>query len=245
MKRYVIGALLLLLGFALVLGIEIALAVRVERIDPYPPERLDGLIAPGPREPIRLVWIGDSTGDGVGASSPDHALPRVVATGLARPIHLSVLARSGSRAADAVAEQLPRLAALRPQWVIIAIGGNDVTHLTRRARFRTDLDALVAGATAAGAERVVVLGVGEFAATPLLRQPLRALAGARAHRVDADVRAVARRHGALYVDIIGETGRAFAADPRRLHARDGFHPSDDGYALWADATLRAIRRAGW
>lgn len=106
-----------------------------------------------------------------------------------------------------------------------------------------DLDRLLAGVRDAAPSRVVVLGIAEFASTPLFLQPLRAIAGKRADMLDRDVRAAARKHDALFVDIKGRTGRAFVEDPRRHHARDGFHPSDDGYRLWAEATLDAIRDA--
>jgi lysophospholipase L1-like esterase len=228
-----------------VLGAEVMLARRVERLTPFAREQLDGPIGEGSSEALRLVWLGDSTGDGVGASSPSRVLPRVVAEGLDRPVQLSVLAVSGARVSDVVSSQLPALTALQPEWVIVGVGSNDVSHVTNRRRFRASLDRLLAGIKAAGAERIVLLGVGEFAATPLLAQPLRAVAGLRADQLNGDIRLVAERHEALFVDIIARTGDRFVSDPKRYHASDRYHPSDEGYALWAQATLDAIRQAGW
>lgn len=233
-----------LVASAATLAIEAALAMRVERIDPFTREQLDATVGDG--EPaIRLVWLGDSTGDGVGAGAPENALPRLVAAGLQRTVSLSVLAQSGDTAADVLRDQAPRVASLDPDWVVVCVGGNDVTHLTSRADLRRQMDAILSAVEAARPKRIIVAGIGEFAVTPLLAQPLRAVAGWRADALDDIVRDVARAHDALYVDIAGRTGAAFAADPAATHARDKFHPSDVGYRLWADAILATVAEAGW
>lgn len=224
------------------LGIEAFIASRVERLDPHDPALIGGRIGDG-GDPLRIAWLGDSTGDGVGASSPAAALPRQVAASLNRAIDLQVLATSGATAADVLREQVPRLAAARAEWVVVCVGGNDVTHLTSATAFRSSLDRILDAARATNPQRIVVVGIGEFAATPLLAQPLRAIAGRRADRLDREVRAAARSAGAVYVDIIQATGPSFVADPAGLHARDGFHPNDRGYRLWSDAIVGAIRRA--
>jgi lysophospholipase L1-like esterase len=223
---------------------EAWLASRAQHIEPYDRAELDGVVGDEPGTPIRLAWVGDSTGVGVGASSPDRVLSRMVAEGLGCRVDLSVLAVSGARARNVLVSQVPSLAALRPEWVVVAIGNNDVTHATSRGRFAAQLDEILDGVAAAGASRVIVLGTAEFSSTPLFAQPLRAIAGARSDRLDREVRAAASRHNAVYVDIIGRTGPAFVADPVRYHAHDRFHPSDDGYALWARAVLDTVREAG-
>jgi len=239
-RAFLVGIPVGLAGVIALLAIEVRLARRAERIEPFDRSVLDGSIGGESASPLRIAWLGDSTGAGVGASSPDNALPRVVARGLRRPVDLTVLAESGARVRDVLDDQIPLLQSLRPDWVIVGIGGNDVTHLTSRASFRSDLADVLRRSAAVGAERVVLVGIGEFAATPLLAQPLRAIAGMRADRLAADQKRVARERGALFVDVIEATGAAFVRDPKRYHAHDGFHPSDDGYALWADAVLSTI-----
>jgi lysophospholipase L1-like esterase len=216
-----------------------------KKLSEFSRDQLDGAIGGAASKPLRLVWIGDSTGRGVGETDPDHALPRVVATGLDRPVQPTVLAVSGARISDALNTQLPQLRALHSDWVIVCIGGNDVTHLTSRSAFRLKIEQLLSGIDAEQPSHVIVLGIGQFASTPLFAQPLRWIAGLRARELDSNLRAAADRHHALFVSIIDRVGRDFVRDPARYHARDRFHPSDDGYALWARATLDAIRAAGW
>jgi hypothetical protein len=89
-------------------------------------------------------------------------------------------------------------------------------------------------------------------APPRLLQPLRAVAGFRGRQLDAVVRdAVADAHEArtapiTYVDIAGPTGPPFRRDHDRFFASDGYHPSADGYGLWAEAVLATVARtAPW
>jgi lysophospholipase L1-like esterase len=91
---------------------------------------------------------------------------------------------------------------------------------------------------------VVLLGVPDMGAIPRFAQPLRAVAGWRGRNLDAEVRWVAVRTGAVYADIAGPTGPPFRHHPDRYFAADDFHPSDAGYGLWADAVLNVLRREG-
>ena len=185
------------------------------------------------------MWLGDSTAAGVGASSADAALPRLVAAASPgdRAVDLTVLAVSGARVGDVLDEQLPRVATARPDVVFVSVGANDVTHLTRTgdvaARYRRLLAGLPNGVP------VVVLGVPDMGSIPRLAQPLRALAGWRGRAVDEELRLAAAAAGATYVDIAGATGPAFRRDPGRLFAADRYHPSDAGSELWAAAVVDA------
>ena len=243
-KRTAIWLASLLAALLVLMGIEVLLARGTRRLAAYSRDQLDGRVGADGGPALRLTWMGDSTGQGTGASDPDRVLPRLVAKHLERPVQVTVLAVSGARAADVFESQLPLLAATSPEWVVVGIGGNDVTHLTSRTAFRRRIDSLLDGIRNVRPERLIVVGIGHFASTPLLAQPLRWIAGLRAKALNEDLRNSAARHCALFVDIIERTGPEFVRDPRRFHAVDRFHPSDDGYALWSEAMVSAIREAG-
>jgi lysophospholipase L1-like esterase len=72
--------------------------------------------------------------------------------------------------------------------------------------------------------------------------PLRQVVGWLGRRV-ADAQAAAvREAGGAVVDLAAETGPVFRADAGTL-CYDGFHPSADGYRVWAHALLPAVRAA--
>jgi lysophospholipase L1-like esterase len=191
-----------------------------------------------------VVWLGDSTASGVGASLPTATLPEQTAILLARPVRLTVLARSGARVADVLHDQLPRLARLDPTVVFISVGANDTTHLTPRGTFRRDYLRVLTGLPA-GIRSVVLLGVPDMGASSRVPQPLRWVAGWRGRALDADVRhLVAGAPRIIYVDIAGKAGPAFRAHPRLYLSPDRYHPSDAGYGLWAKAVAEGVASAG-
>ena len=224
-------------GTAAVLAVEIQLARSGTRL----PDLQLVLDRSGPGR--RLVWLGDSTAAGIGASTPAGALPSQVADGLGgSKVSVAVLAVSGARVADVLADQIPKAAALRPDLVLISVGANDTIHLTGRGAFRHTYEEVVR-ALPAGVP-VVLLGVPDMGAIPRFAQPLRAVAGWRGRNLDTEVRRVAAATGAVYTDIAGPTGPPFRRDPGRYFAADDFHPGDAGYGLWAEAVLEVLRREG-
>ena len=225
-----------LIGLGALLAVQVLLARRGPMLE-GPSLDLDGRVG-GSGPALSVVWLGDSTAAGVGATEGTDALPTVVATSAGRPVELRVLAVSGERVGGVVDEQLPAVAALEPDAVFVSVGANDVTHLTTRDdfgdRYRALLDGLPAGVA------IVALGVPDMGAVPRLAQPLRAVAGFRGRELDEVVREVAAEHGAVYVPIAAATGPAFRADPARFFAADDYHPSPAGYRLWADAVMAAL-----
>ena len=175
---------------------------------------------PAGKRAVRILWLGDSTAAGVGASSPEAALSsqvgrRLVGPGSPDSFHVEVIAKSGARISDVVRTQLPRVAKLRPDVVAISVGANDTIHLTRARTFRARYDSLLEGLQRSGvdAERVVIVGVPDMGAPPRLRQPLRALVGWRGRRLDRESHDAARRHGTAYVDLFNATSKPFPRAP--------------------------------
>lgn len=202
------------------------------------PEEFGDPDAPG----LNFVVIGDSTSVGVGATSLRSTYPWLLATHLAGRyrVRLTVVGRSGARMADAATEFVPKAAALRPDLVLIGIGANDVTHLTPLPRFERWMSKVIESLREADTELLVALGP-RFDA-PALPQPLRTLARARARAINRTIRKIAVVHGVTVLDLPGGVGSAFARD-RSLYCDDGFHPSDRGYVLWAEAMKDDVESA--
>lgn len=247
MRRAVLVAAAVPTGVVLLLGAEVLLAINGRSLEPREPYDLSGLVGGSAGDTaLRMVWMGDSVTAGVGASRADATVPRLVAEALHRPVRLDVFATSGARVSNALSDQVPRLEALPegPDVVVVQIGGNDVTHLTGLDEFRRGYDRLLDEATSVGAQHVLALGIPAFETSPRFLQPLRAIVGWRGRQLDEQVRQSAASRGATYVDVAGRTAEPFGEDPDRYHAADDFHPSDEGYTLWAEAVLNALERLG-
>lgn len=220
---------------AVVLGVEVEIARRGQNLDDVELTYAD---AGG----TTSVWIGDSTAYGVGVT--DGALGVASRVAAARDERVAMLAVSGDTMADMRRDQIGQVAALEPERIYVSIGANDVTHLTSKSSFASGYRAMLRALP--DDVDVIVLGVPDMGAPPRLPQPLRAIAGVRGRQLDAVARdAVAdaksvRRGRTMYVDIAGQTGPPFRSDPDRYFAADGYHPSGDGYELWADAVVASI-----
>ena len=247
MRRAILVATAVPTGILLVLGAEVLLAINGRQLEAVEPFDLSGQLGTATEgELLRVAWIGDSVSAGVGASGPEATVPRLVAAGLERPVRLDVFASSGARVRGALEEQVPRVEGLPepPHVVVVQVGANDVIHLTDTDGFRSDYAHLLERVSATGAQHVLALGIPAFGTSPRFLQPLRALVGWRGRMLDGEIRELVADTRATYVDVAGNTGDEFGDDPDRFYAEDDFHPSDAGYALWADAVLDALDGLG-
>jgi len=210
-----------------------------------PSRSSDGTIGTGTGSPVRLVVLGDSTGVAVGAGDVALGYPRRLATALAAAtghrIDLHVLAVSGARIADVRTAQVPQLAPLRPDVILLVVGGNDVIHFTNQDDARRDLRFVIDAAKATGAG-LVVSGIPAMGTIRRVAQPLRAIVGRVASGYEAVWEAEAQTAQVAFVDLAAQTEKPFSDDASML-SEDGFHPSAKGYELWAKAFEADVRRA--
>lgn len=187
---------------------------------------------------LRLVWLGDSTVTGPGASSVEATIPRLVARALDRPVEVAIHAVSGSKVRDVADAQAPAVTELEPDAVIVCVGTNDALYRTPLVEVRRAVQQLLA---ALPPVPVVVVGPTDMGAVVRLRQPLRLLLGMAGRRTAAAIRAVAEDAGAQFVDLAAVVGPGMRREPGRFLAIDGLHSSDESYALIADAVLERLR----
>lgn len=183
---------------------------------------------------LLYVALGDSTAQGIGAGRPERGYVGLVAQRLreatGRPVQVLNLSRTGARVRDVVAEQLPRLGRLSPDLVTVAVGANDIRDYDA-ARFRADVDALVAGLP----PKTVVGDIPWFMHGGTGRKSGEAAGYVGARTTEANL-AVARLHRAMRA----RGWRAMLSD----FAGDWFHPNDRGHRLWARTFWEAIEGAG-
>lgn len=249
---------------AALFAIQVQLARRKDRAE-NPTLLLDGLVdgtrrngrsstAPSTNgaaatSPLRMLWFGDSTAAGVGATDVELTVPRRVAALLGRPVELRSCAVSGARIADVLDEQVPEFESTggpAPGLIAISVGANDVTHLTSRRRFVATYEAVLDRLPREA--KVVLLGVPDMGSMPRVAQPLRALVGWRGERLASALHTLADRRQLGFVDIADATGRVFRDDPGTSFSADRYHPSDEGYRVWAEAVApvveEVLERAG-
>jgi lysophospholipase L1-like esterase len=123
----------------------------------------------------------------------------------------------------------------------VLIGQNDATGLRSPEESAAYLAAAVRRLRDAGVQ-VVVGTCPDLGAVRSVAPPLRQVTGWLGRRMArAQARAV-EEAGGVVVDLGEETGAVFRADAGTL-CYDGFHPSADGYRVWAHALYPAVAEA--
>lgn len=194
--------------------------------------------------PLQYVVLGDSTAAGEGASSYERGIVVATAANLTdRGLVVRNLAVSGARIHDVVTEQLPKLAGMHPDLVLLDVGANDVIHLTTSRGVTRDLDAVLDQLRALNCDmKIVVTGSPDMGASPRIPFAFRWLSNLRTHRLNVIFERAVRKRGLTFAPIAAKTGPQFRRD-HSLFAADLFHPSDRGYATWIPVLNEAIAEA--
>ena len=206
--------------------------------------------------PLRYVALGDSYTIGTAltderdrwpdrlvaaldAASPAEGLPWDRSAGLVLVANLGV---NGFTSRGVIDVELPRVDALRPDFVSVLVGVNDVVQGVPPDTYRANavhvLDALLG---LLPANRLVTVATPDYTVTPQgasYGEPAVQAAAIRAF--NAVLRELATDRGIAFVDIHDLSLRA--ADERSLVADDGLHPSGAQYALWVERIGPVVAR---
>jgi lysophospholipase L1-like esterase len=229
---------------ALLLVVEVGLALTRDYLPTTPALTLGGTFGPDDGRPLRFVVLGDSTAAGLGAGSPEHAYATVLSERLGDQgyrVRLRAYGLSGARVKDVLEEQVPLAEAVSPDLVFVGIGANDSTHLTSLSSVERDMGAALDRLVATGAA-VVVAGPPDMRAHAWL-EPLRSLVGWRGRQIAEAIEGAARERDLHIVPLAALAGPYFASNPEDAYASDNFHPGPGGYRAWADAIYPVLLEA--
>jgi lysophospholipase L1-like esterase len=198
---------------------------------------------------IRYVALGDSYTIGTSVTAAER-FPNQLVDALAEAgIELDLVANlgvNGYTSADLIRDELPVLPALRPDFLSLLIGVNDVVQGVSAATYERNVGTILDTSLAQVApERIVAVAIPDYTATP---------AGADYGDPDDQHDSIvanntimahlATARGIAFVDIFDLSLEA--GDDRSLVADDGLHPSGEQYRRWVEriAPVAAGRLAG-
>ena len=192
---------------------------------------------------MRYVALGDSYTIGTSVAEADRWPDQLVAamgSGFGPLKLVANLGVNGYTSDDLIRDEVPALAGLRPDFVTLLVGVNDVVRGVAPAIYAANVDAILDKLLRLlPANRIVTVATPDYTVTPAgsdygdPRQQHDAIVAAN----DTMARLAADREIA-YVDVFDVSLRA-AAD-RSLVADDGLHPSAAQYALWVERILPVV-----
>ena len=187
--------------------------------------------------PVQYVALGDSTVEGVGATSPDLNYVNRLGERLRAVYPLARVANlgaGGATSADVVRRQLGRAIELRPDLVTLSIGPNDITTRVPLEAYETHLETILGRLRRETTAVAVVNLIPDLTVTPRFRaHRARDAVGRQTVLFNEALERRGRAHGAELVDLYVASQREVPARPGLIGA-DGYHPSDVGYARWAE-----------
>jgi acyl-CoA thioesterase I len=194
--------------------------------------------------PIEYVALGDSTVEGVGASRPDLNYVSRLHTRL-RALYpharLTNLGMGGATSAEVITQQLGRAIALQPDLVTLSIGPNDITRGVPVTRYERNLDTILGRLRHETAALVVVNLLPDLAVTPRFANgPQRSVVGRQTVLFNETLARKGEEYGVVLVDLYLASQEEVPGRPALLW-KDGYHPSDAGYARWAELMWAGIK----
>ena len=196
-----------------------------------------------PAKALTYVALGDSTVYGIGADGPERNYVSRFYERL-RSLYPDALMLNlgvgGATAADVVEGQLGRAVAVRPDIVTLSIGPNDITGGRAVAEYERDLQTIFRTLLSETVAVVVVNLIPDLTVTPRFRgREEAATIGRRVVLFNQALRRQARAHGMEIVDLYTSSRKEVPRRPE-LIAADGYHPSDQGHARWAELMWQGL-----
>jgi acyl-CoA thioesterase-1 len=191
----------------------------------------------GPR--LRYVALGDSYTIGTSVGERER-WPNQLVELEPRLELVANLAVNGFTSRDVIEVELPQLDPLRPDFLTILIGVNDVVQGVPATTYRQNVVAILEDAIErVGANRILVVTTPDYTVTPSgsdYGDPVQQAAGIRGN--NAIISELAGVLGIAVVDIHDISLEA--ATDRTLVAPDGLHPSGAQYARWVERILPSV-----
>jgi acyl-CoA thioesterase I len=214
-----------------------------EKVDPEQktaPALTTSPMMPGP---ITYLALGDSTGSGVGATEGGYVARLFKRLGTLRPdSKLINLCFSGASTSDVLRAQLDSGIRDNPHLVTLGIGINDIGQGLSLKEFSKNYDEILARLRKNTRAIIVVTNIPDVSSAPRIPDFLRGAYHQRIVEFNGELEKIAAAHGAIVFDIYTITHEQLPLHPEYFSA-DGFHPSDEGYELWAEQMWPTIAKA--
>lgn len=191
---------------------------------------------------IVYVALGDSTGAGVGAVDGGYVARLHKRLLEHRPeSQLFNLCISGATTVDVLRRQLDQGVAKKPDLVTLGIGINDIGHNLTVEEFAKNYDEILRTLKEKTDAQIVVTNIPDISSAPVVAPFMRDQYHRQFVSFNERLKEIANRHGVIVFDIYSITTRELPSHPEYF-SRDGFHPSDKGYELWAVEMWPTIAR---
>jgi len=194
------------------------------------------------------VVLGDSTAVGVGTRRWNESYAFQLARAASQKrgaggvnVRVINIAVSGAMLNNVLEKQLPKISKLQPDLIAVSIGANDATHFTSATQYQKQIALLIAKLKASKA-RVLFANTPDMAQVPALPLPLALAVNQRAKMQNAILEKSIIGSQIEIVDLFRRGKLVYSQNPD-LYAADFFHPSPQGYEIWAQLFINRFAKS--
>lgn len=195
-----------------------------------------------PSKKFVYVAIGDSTVEGIGASHHSKSFPALVFEKIKKDKKEAVfhnLGKGGAKVKDVIEHQLRKTIELKPDLVTISVGGNDLHRRTNLKHFEKDFSYLLKTLKEETNAEVIVSNIPDVSLLPSISIFLKYVVRFMNRRFNRIINKHTKEFKYSLIDLY-EGSKEHGKKYKDLISADGFHPSDKGYALWANAIIALL-----
>lgn len=195
-------------------------------------------------ETKKLAVLGDSLMSGTGSTKEENSLAYLIASNLAQEqnIQMHNFSHPGVGIKDVYGRQVPEVLKLQPHYVIMMIGTNDIHNKMTLGDFddiyRETIQKLLNETDA----EVIVINIPYIGSDRILFKPWDYILDSRIKEFNKVISAdLSGKQKTKLINLYAQFSDRFrkASD---LYSVDQFHPSDLGYALWAEYIISRLKQ---
>lgn len=195
-----------------------------------------------PTKAFVFIAMGDSTVEGVGASEHARSYTGIIYSMIKQKFPKATyhnFGKFGASTREVLADQLEHAIKLQPDLVTISVGANDINKKILPKTFHKNLREIIERLQKETNAKIVINNLPDFSSSKAISLTHRSISRLIISRYNKVIEKVASESDVFFVDL-HKHSRIYAKFYPELIAEDQFHPSDFGYALWANKIISSI-----
>ena len=185
---------------------------------------------------LTYVALGDSLTAGVGVDTYEQSYPHLLAEYFAgNDYQVTIKSRAipGAKTKDLLNGLIPAAIRDNPDIITLLIGVNDVHSQISLKDFRTNYENILERLTKETKAKIYIINIPYIGANNLVLPPYNYLFDRRTKQYNKVIEELATKYNIKYIDLYTQTEDLFKENGSH-YAADFFHPSAQGYKIWAD-----------
>ena len=194
------------------------------------------IITASPEAPTKkMVVMGDSLMAGTGSTTEQNSLAYLIGKGIDNRANIELynLAWPGVGVSHVYAQQLAQAIELQPDYIVLMIGVNDLHNQMTDSDFRQHYMMILDGLTKKTKAKITIINIPHIGSDKILFVPWNFVFDNQRQRLNRIITGSAAVYNLKVIDLYSEFKEQFKKSSD-LYGEDEFHPSDRGYALWAN-----------